>query len=167
MRAYKCERRAEESLEAEGMEFFIPKKYAVRVYHGVKSRRLVPVIPGLVFVRAAQRRLADFKKRHNFLQFAVSGRSSGPEYMVVSDSEMESFVRVASSPEAGPVFCLPEEVDLARGAKVRIHGGCLDGVSGVFVRMQGGRERRLVVVLEGIMAVAASVRPDLIEILPS
>lgn len=167
MRAYKCERRAEERLEAEGMEFFIPKRYAVRVYHGVKSRRLVPAVPGLVFVRAARSRLVDFKKRHDFLQFAVFRRSSGPEYMVVPDGEMESFVRVASNPEGGPVFFPPDEVDLALGTRVRIHGGCLDGVSGVFVRVRGTRERRVVVVLDGLVGVAATVRPDLLEILPS
>ena len=50
MRAYKSEKRAEEKLKGkDGLEYFIPKYYAVRVYHGVKSKRLVPVIPNLVF----------------------------------------------------------------------------------------------------------------------
>lgn len=64
MRAYKCEGKAEERLSGDdGLEHFIPKHYAVRVYHGVKSRRLVPVIPSLVFVRASRRQLIRFKKR--------------------------------------------------------------------------------------------------------
>ena len=57
MRAYKSEKRAEEKLKGkDGLEYFIPKCYAVRVYHGVKSKRLVPVIPNLVFVLPAARR---------------------------------------------------------------------------------------------------------------
>ena len=39
MRAYKSEKRAEEKLKGkDGLEYFIPKCYAVRVYHGVKSK---------------------------------------------------------------------------------------------------------------------------------
>ena len=55
MRAYKSEKRAEEKLKGkDGLEYFIPKYYAVRVYHGVKSKRLVPIIPNLVFVHASR-----------------------------------------------------------------------------------------------------------------
>ena len=58
MRAYKSEKRAEEKLKGkDGLEYFIPKYYAVRVYHGVKSKRLVPVIPNLVFVHASRIRV--------------------------------------------------------------------------------------------------------------
>ncbi|MCY6361851.1 hypothetical protein OXV74_28455 [Bacteroides thetaiotaomicron] len=54
-----------------GLEYFIPKHYAVRIYHGVKSTRLVPVIPSLVFVHASHSQITEFKKRYNFLQFAM------------------------------------------------------------------------------------------------
>ena len=72
MRAYKSEKRAEEKLKGkDGLEYFIPKCYAVRVYHGVKSKRLVPVIPNLVFVHASRTQITEFKKRYNFLQVRV------------------------------------------------------------------------------------------------
>lgn len=68
MSAYKNEKKAEEKLSGkDGLEYFIPKCYAVRVYHGVKSKRLVPVIPNLVFVHASRKQITDFKKYHNFL----------------------------------------------------------------------------------------------------
>lgn len=55
MRAYKNGKEAEEKLSGkDGLEYFIPKHYAVRTYHGVKSKRLVPVIPDLVFVHASR-----------------------------------------------------------------------------------------------------------------
>ena len=58
MRAYKNEKMAEDRLKDKeyGLEYFIPKHYAVRIYHGVKSTRLVPVIPSLVFATPATRR---------------------------------------------------------------------------------------------------------------
>ena len=41
MSAYKNEKKAEEALKGKnGLEYFIPKHYAVRVYHGMKSKRL-------------------------------------------------------------------------------------------------------------------------------
>ena len=60
MRAYKNEKMAEDRLKDKeyGLEYFIPKHYAVRIYHGVKSTRLVPVIPSLVFVHASHSQLS-------------------------------------------------------------------------------------------------------------
>ncbi len=165
MRAYKCERKAEEKLSAAGLEFFIPKRYAMREYHGVKSKRLVPVIPSLVFVHAARLELNEFKRRNNFLQFAMWEKSTGPEYMTVPDSQMDSFIRVVSTCDDGLVFCRPDEINIERGTRVRIHGGGLDGVQGIFMRVQGKRNRRVVVLLDGVMAVAAEVHPDLIEVI--
>lgn len=166
MRAYKCEKLAEEKLDGrEGLAYFIPKHYVVRVYHGVKSKRLVPVIPSLVFVHASHARIVDFKKRHNFLQFAMWEKSTGAEYIVVPDDQMENFIRIASRCEELATYYSPDEIDLQKGTRVRIHGGKLDGVEGTFVRIQGKRDRQVVVMLDGIMAVAAKVHPDLVEIL--
>lgn len=167
MRAYKSERMAEEQLSGkEGLEYFIPKHYVVRVYHGVKSKRLVPVIPSLIFVHASHSQIIGFKKRYNFLQFVTWERSDGQEYVVVPDDQMESFMKVASRYEEETVFFRPDEINIKKGTRVRVHGGKLDGVTGVFMRVQGKRNRRLVVLLEGVIAVVAEVHPDLVEIIP-
>lgn len=165
MRAYKCEQKAEHFLQAEGIEYFIPKHYAIRIYHGVKSKRLVPVIPSLVFVRAERRRIVDFKKRHNFLQFVMWEKSTGMEYIIVPNEQMESFIKVASRIEAKVAFYKPEEIDLNEGARIRIHGGELDNVEGIFIKVKGKRNRRVVVILDGILAVATEVHPDIIEVI--
>lgn len=166
MSAYKNEKKAEEKLSGkDGLEYFIPKCYAVRVYHGVKSKRLVPVIPNLVFVHASRKQITDFKKYHNFLQFVTWEKSTGLEYLVVPDEQMESFITIASQYEETTVYYKPEEIDIRKGTRVCIHGGKFDGVKGVFMRVQGKRNRRVVVMLEGVMAVSAEVHPDLIEVI--
>ncbi len=166
MRAYKCEKKAEEILVAETqLEYFIPKRYAVRVYHGVKSRRLVPVIPGLVFVRALREELVGFKKQHNFLQFVMWKKSTGVEHLVVPDGQMQDFIRIASLREDSVTFHSPEEINIEKGTRVRIHGGRLDGVEGLFMQVKGKRNRRVVVLLDGVVAVAAEVHPDLVEVI--
>lgn len=166
MSAYKNEKKAEEKLSGkDGLEYFIPKCYAVRVYHGVKSKRLVPVIPNLVFVHASRKQITDFKKYHNFLQFVTWEKSTGLEYLVIPDEQMESFITIASQYEETTVYYKPEEIDIRKGTRVCIHGGKFDGVKGVFMRVQGKRNRRVVVMLEGVMAVSAEVHPDLIEVI--
>ena len=78
LRAYKNEKKAEEVLSGDqGLPYFIPKQYAVRTYHGKKTKHLVPVIPGLVFVHATHADICEFKKRHNFLQFVMKTRRAG------------------------------------------------------------------------------------------
>ncbi len=166
MRAYKSENMAEEKLAGEGgLEFFIPKHYVMRTFHGKKSKRLVPVIPSLVFIHASKDQILEFKKTNNFLQFVMWEKSTGSECLVVPDGQMEDFIKVSSQLEDTTVYFKPEEINITRGTRVRIHGGRFDGVNGVFMQVRGKRNRRLVVMLEGIMAVAAEVDPDLVEIL--
>ena len=165
MRAHKSEKMAEERLAAGGLEFYIPKAYVVREFHGKKTKRLVPVIPDMIFVHASQRQLVDFKKANNFLQFVVWRKTTGPEYLAVPDRQMEDFIRVSSHPEADTLYLKPDEINIAQGVRVRILGGDLDGVTGVFMRVKGRRNRRLVVMLDGILAVSADIAPDLIQVI--
>lgn len=125
MRAYKNENKAEEVLGGEnGLPYFIPKQYAVRVYHGKKTRRLVPVIPGLVFVHASQSAISDFKKRHNFLQFVMRTRNAADKnYLVVPDRQMADFMKVAGQYEENVTYYNPDELHLEKGTRVRISAG--------------------------------------------
>ncbi len=167
MRAFQCEKKAEEALSGEnGLEYFIPKRYAVRIYHGVKSKRLIPAIPGMVFVHASYEDIFLFKRRNAFLQFVTWKKSSGSEYLVVPDSQMDNFVKVASAYEDEDIaFFTPDEINIEKGTPVRIHGGKFNNVEGKFMQVKGKRNRRLVVMLDGIMAASVEVHPDLIEII--
>ena len=165
MRAHKAEAKAEEKLSGAGIEYYIPKAWVVRVYHGRKTKRLVPVIPGIIFVRASHRTIVDFKIANNYLQFVIWNRRDGQEYLIVPDRQMEDFIKISSDPNADALYLAPEEVNIKKGAKVRIIGGDLDGVCGVFMKVKGKRNRRLVVLLDGVTAVAAEIQPDLIEVI--
>ncbi|MDE6106834.1 MAG: UpxY family transcription antiterminator [Bacteroidales bacterium] len=167
LRAYKNEKKAEDVLGGEdGLPYFIPKQYAVRVYHGKKTRRLVPVIPGLVFVQAGQKAICDFKKRHNFLQFVMRTRNAADkDYLIVPDKQMADFMRVAGQYETEVAYYAPEELHLEKGARVRILGGPFDGVEGTFMKVEGARARRLVVQIPNTLAAVVSVEPDLVEVI--
>ena len=167
MRVYKNEKQAEEVLSAEeGSEHFIPKRYAMRVYHGRKQPRLVPVIPGLVFVHASHRQIVTFKQeRYNNLQFIVTGIDGLNRYLIVPDKEMEGFIKVCEQYSEHTRFYKPKDIHVDKGTKVRVHGGVLDGVEGIFVRVSGKRSRQLVVLLTGVMAVSTTVQPEYLEVI--
>ena len=165
MRAHKSEAKAEERLAADGLEFYVPKQYVVRIYHGKKTKRLVPVIPGMVFVHASQTAIADFKKRNNYLQFVIWNKTDGQAYLTVPDNQMRDFIRVTSDPNSEAFYLRPDEINIAKGTRVRIMGGQLDGVCGVFMKVLGKRNRRLVIMLDGVGGLAVEVSPDLIEVI--
>ncbi len=165
MRAYKCESKAEEVLSAEGgLEYFLPKKPVIRTYHGRKSKRLVPAIPSLLFVHGSLEMIHQFKRINNFIQFVIWKKSDGQEYLTVPDSQMDSFIKVASSYE-DVLFSAPEDIDIRKGSRVRIHGGRFDMAEGIFLQVRGKRNRRLVVLLDGIIAASVEVHPDLVEVM--
>ena len=166
MRAYRNEARAEEVLSGEdGLPFFIPKRYVIRTFHGKKTRVMVPAIASLVFVYASRNQLNKFKALHPFIQYVMLNRISGLEFMKVPEKEMENFIRVASHTEENPTYYQPDEVNLKTGQHIRVIGGSLDGTEGYFVKVKGKRNRRLVVELDGVMAISVEVKPDLVEVI--
>ena len=165
MRAYKSEGLAERLLTQEGVAYFIPKWYVVRVYHGRKSRRLVPVIPSLLFVRSDRNTLVEFKKRYNFLQFITQSIEGVQTCLTVPEKQMEDFIRVSERREQEVSYYTPAELNLERGSRVRIIGGPFDGVEGIFIKIRGSRNRRLVVEIPDTLLAAVEIEPDLVELI--
>lgn len=165
MRAYKSEQAVEDRLKGKGgLEYFIPKHYVLRVYHGMKSKRLVPVIPGLVFVHASHKQIIEFKKSYNRLQFVIFKRNNEMEYLIVPDKQMDSFMSVASRYEENMTYFKPEEINIGKGTWIRIHGGEFDNVEGMFVRIKG--KHKLVVMVGDIIGISVEISPDFIEVIP-
>lgn len=168
MRAYKNEAKAEETLSAKGLEFFIAKMYTVRVTHGGKEKKrcLVPAIPGIVFVHASHTEIINFKKVYNFLQFVTTKNDGMTDYLIVPEKQMNDFIKVAGKYEEEITYYSPDEIQLDKGTRVKIHGGVFDGVEGTLLKVKGKRSKRIVVAIDNVSAIAISeVTPDLIEIL--
>lgn len=167
MNAYKNEKRAEEALEAaKGMEYFIPKRYAVRKYQGKPKRVLVPVIPNLVFVKARYQDLEEFKRKCPYLRYATIRESGHNKIMKVPELQMSSFMKVASCIEEDIIYYHLDELDFKAGMRVRVVGGAFEGVEGTLIKLNGKRRKRVVVKLDGVLAIsAAEIETDLIEVL--
>ena len=164
---YCRELRAKRELEQAGVECFVPMRYrVVERRGGMKTRELQPAIRNLVFVRATAADMRRAKRLISIIQYLTRPEDGRNIPITVPESEMRRFMAVCEADTEHSIYLRPDEVDLRRGTRVRIIGGPLDGVEGWFVKVKGVRDRRVVVMVGDVAAVAtAEVRPDLLEIL--
>ena len=142
---------------------FIPMRYEYVIKSGKRVRRLLPAIHNLVFVHSTRKRIDALKDELESsmpIRFIMNREFCRP--VVIPDAQMRSFILVAGSHEEAILYVEPAELHLAKGQKVRITGGVFEGVIGEFVRIR--HDRRVVVNIEGVMAVATTfISPSLVE----
>ena len=150
-------------LDAEKIENFIPMRYEYVIKSGKRVRRLLPAIHNLVFVHSTRKRIDALKDELESsmpIRFIMNREFCRP--VVIPDAQMRSIILVAGSHEEAILYVEPAELHLAKGQKVRITGGVFEGVIGEFVRIR--HDRRVVVNIEGVMAVATTfISPSLVE----
>lgn len=80
-------------------------------------------------------------------------------WIIVPDRDMESFIRVAGNKEQQVVYLDPAKLNFKKGDRVRVVGGSFVGVEGVFMQIGGKHEKRVIIQLEGLIAVATAAIP--------
>lgn len=155
--------------QADDVETFIPMQPVMKLTRrGNKTRVLEPAVHNLLFVKARRGWLQQFKSRLPHLQYMTMRCDGRNEPIVVSDSDMERFIAVSRSGADDAIYLTPGEVNLSRGTRVRLHGGPLDGIEAIYVKLDGKRNKRIVVEIPNVISVAtAIVTPDFIEVIPS
>lgn len=169
MRAYKRQEATESALadERHGLNHFVPKRYVERTIRGEKKRILQPSIPGIFFVHASRHKIYAFKQFYPMMQYCYHRSHVGLDTpLVVSDPEMRSFMIIARQMEEDIAYHAPDEIHLSKGDRVRITGGVFEGVEGTLLRIKGKRTKRVVVKIEGVVAISsAEISPDFIEVI--
>ena len=165
MRAtYRREPDAMRLLEKENLGCFVPMQYKISIKKGKKVRVLVPVVHNLLFVHARPSELKRVKSQVAYLQYITDTRSG--QKIIIPDNEMQRFIAVAGSYSDHLLYFQPDELNLSKGTKVRITGGDFEGQEGIFLKVKGARDRRVVIAIQGVIAVAmATIHPDLIEVI--
>ena len=108
--------------------------------------------------------MKELKKDIPYLQYMTDSRSG--EKIIVPDGQMRDFIAVAGTYDEHLLFFKPEEINPAKGTRVRIIGGDFAGYEGIFKKVKGARDRRVVICIQGIIAMAmATISPDLIEVI--
>ena len=167
MRAtYRREMKAHDELEEAGIEVFIPMRL-VNKKVGTRMKRVeAPAVSGLLFVHCSQPFLQTFKLKRPYLQYLCSFERDGSRKpIVVPDQQMMDFIRISTQTEEEVTYLDPELENLAQGTRVRIVNGPFEGLTGTFQRVQGKRNRQFVIQIEGVLALAVQISPNLLEVI--
>ena len=155
---------AKRLLDGMSAENFLPMRMEIKTIGRQKVKRLVPAVSNLIFVKGTEVEIQKIKDGLDYLQFICLKEGGRRKRIIVPDKQMEDFIRLTSeSPEDTWIFT-PEENNLAKGDKVRIHGGPFDGVEGTFVKVSGKRRKMVVVTIPTILSAATlSFVPEMLE----
>ena len=117
----------------------------------------VPVVSSLLFVRAPMDRIGEIGKCVDGKGFVYKTADRKTE-AVIPDKQMAMFQLVCSSGAEGLEFFADDDLTRYKsGDKVRVLEGPLKGAEGYVKRIK--KDRRLLVRIEGIIAVASSYIP--------
>ena len=152
-------------LKSTDIEYFYPMFYQERrIRNSERTKRfLQPIFRNLLFVKSTKSEL-DPILREIKLEFGITSDlyyryRDGEErkIIVVPSAEMQNFIAVVGAVEEPIIYISNEDVNLAKGTRVRINGGVFAGVEGVFMRIKG--DRRVVVSLPNLFSVATAFVP--------
>ncbi len=149
---------------SEGYEVFTPMKWVVKERSGKRERVQIPVIHDLLFVHSTRERLDTLIAKTKTLQYRFAKGLRYCEPMTVKKREMDRFIEAVRSTDC-PKFYSPEEINgISFGKKIKlVCEGVLNGYEGELIAIKGGRKKRLLVRLPGILAVEYEVSPDYIQ----
>lgn len=150
----------------ENIEVFTPLKWVTRITAHRKERLQVPVIHDLLFAFADRQVLDPIIDRTDTLQYRYVRGGAYRQPMTVGHTDMARFIQAVNATDT-PRFYTPAELDeLSYGKQIRlICDGPLNGYVGRLLSIRGGRKKRLVITLPGLLAVEYEVSPDFIQFL--
>lgn len=162
---YQRELFAKERLDKLGIENFVPTRMVRRRGRaGQFVWAKEAAVHNYIFIRTSRQRLSILKQDvlpwARYVMHTTDSGASEPQ--VVPEQQMSDFIAVAGNDDERVLFLDPDAIDLSKGDRVRILGGPFEGVEGVFMRVQSKHEKRVVVKIDGIAAVATTSLPSVL-----
>lgn len=138
---------------------FVPMMYKIQENDGIKSKKLVPAVHNLIFIKATRQFIHELKRRFP-LRFLMDHEKKHP--ITIPEKEMQHFISVASNYNEQIVYLTPDELKMKVGSKVRINSGIFKGVEGTLIRVRNNK--RVVVQIKGLVIVATNyIHPSMME----
>lgn len=152
-------------LDEAGFETFCPMKTTVRVdARGRRMRVRQPVLSDLYFVRSRREELDPYVDANPYFQYRYRRGGAYREPIVVPEREMKLFIEAVRDAE-NVLYFRPEELDAAKGTRIRLIGGRLDGYECVLLKVKGARAKRLLVEIPDTVIAAVEADPDLVQVI--
>lgn len=162
---YSRELKVQALLNERGLHTFVPMMWRrCPVKPGI-SRKLVPAVSNLCFVRWTKTALDSFIRSFGDaspVTYYWDRTANRP--LTIPDKAMEDFIAVASTMDEDLIYITEISAKLREGQTVKVKEGPFKGVEGKIVRIR--KSRRILVELPGMMAVASTyVAPEFLEII--
>lgn len=164
---YQRELIAQEKLQAIGVDSFVPVK---RIKDTDKRGKLVwkrvAALHNYIFVHSTREKIDCIKQEYiPWLRYVISpNRDGSTKILTVPPKQMESFIAIAGNEDERILYLNPDELHLTNGDRVRVTDGPFKGAEGILIKIENKREKRVVVKIDGVAAVAtASISRTLIE----
>lgn len=141
---HNCEKKLQQTLDANGYTSFVPVYTTVRQWSDRKKKVIVPLINSVVFVQVPEILLNDL---YNFSHVQGILKELGKP-AIVRDYEIENLKIIAKEWNGEAVSSCPENQQYERGDKVEILRGPFAGIFGELVELNG--KHRVVVRLKSM-----------------
>ena len=130
---HQCEKRVDAALRHEGFESFAPMRTETRQWSDRSKKIVAPLFPGYTFVRmeAEPKLLVRVLRLPGIVRFVTRGH----DLISVPNAEIAAVRSLVESDEV----CEPAPFPSV-GERVRIHGGCLEGLEGILVEQCNQKE---------------------------
>ena len=153
---YQREITASKALEELQIEHYVPTiRTRIRNDKGVSiGWKTEPLVHNYIFIHDSYENILKIKQgKLDYLRFMMgkdeSGMLSMPQY--VPDKQMADFMKVVRTMGSKPV---DPNIDLKKGDHVRVLTGPFEGVEGIYIKMPNRHEKRVVIKILGVAAVA-------------
>lgn len=148
----------EKQLAQEGVRSYIPLLREEIATGSKIVRKRKPAVSSLMFIRQSEHYLLELQNRLKAsCPFMAYFDRETKKPAAIPDREMELFMQITSADTPDLEYFSDEAIDYRSGDKVRVTGGPFKGAEGYIKRIRGNR--RLIVALEGVIAVATTYIP--------
>ena len=148
----------EDWLRQQEVQTYIPMRYEETIVDGKRKIRTEPAVSSLLFLRETERFVLDLqtqmKARYPLMAY-FNRETKKPG--IIPEQEMNTFMLVTSAGDTALEYLDTDEPLFRSGDRVRVTGGIFEGAEGYIKRIKGNR--RLIVSIEGVIAVATAYIP--------
>lgn len=152
----------DETLRDLGFKTYVPVVETLRPYRDGKARKVtVPAVSRLMFVHSDAEKILGLEQDERYPIHIYRTLETNPyerKLIVIPDRQMQTFMLVSGSNTSGLEYFSERDLTFKPGSHVRVIDGPFKGCEGHIKRIKGNR--RLVVEIEGICAVATGYIPS-------
>lgn len=147
------------------LEYFAPTFVEMEKHDGRWVRKERPLIFHYVFVRGMEAEIKQLCAPGRGLSFVVD-KTGTSRHLTLSDTDMESFRRIAQAHSNNLPCFSPADIALEEGDLVEIVSGELSGVRGRYISRRGSNSGQICISLtDSLCAMVADVRADYVKVI--